>query len=192
MSVKLKKSKEETIGLTLLVGEVLSREIDASILQLVSQPEVLELFCRIEPTCRDYIQKEWSAEEYESAAVVFCDLFIMPESTTAPRAAAWLELGGDVTAESVDAVVREFLTEWKIQVPPAYKYLAHDHISLILYVSAVIRQADSDQTEEFDQVTLDSWVPSFAKSLAKVESPIYRAAGVILYNLRSSSELVIN
>jgi TorA maturation chaperone TorD len=184
MSVKLKKSKEETIGLTLLVGEVLSREIDASILQLVSQPDLLELLCEIEPACRDYIQKEWSADEFESAAVDFCDLFIMPESTTAPRAAAWLELGGEVTAESVDAVVREFLTEWKIKVPPAYKYLAYDHISLILYVSAVIRQTDSEQPEEFDQVTLDSWVSNFAASLAKVESPIYKAAGVLLQSLR--------
>jgi TorA maturation chaperone TorD len=184
MSVKLKKSKEETIGLTLLVGEVLSREIDASILQLVSQPDLLELLCEIEPACRDYIQKEWSADEFESAAVEFCDLFIMPESTTAPRAAAWLELGCEVTADSVDAVVREFLTEWKIQVPPAYQYLAYDHISLILYVSAVILQAHSDQSEEFDEITLDSWVPSFAASLAKVESPLYKAAGVLLQSLR--------
>ena len=116
--------------------------------------------------------------------VDFCDLFIMPESTTAPRAAAWLELGGEVTAESVDAVVNEFLKEWKIQVPPSYQYLASDHIALILYVSAVIKQADPVQAEEFDQAIIDSWVPRFADALSKVESPVYRVAGVLLQSLR--------
>jgi len=117
------------------------------------------LFCEIESACREYIQKDWSTDDYEAAAVDFCDLFIMPESTTAPRAAAWLELGGEVTAESVDAVVNEFLKEWEIQVPPSYQYLASDHIALILYVSAVIKQADPAQAEEFDQAIIDSWVP---------------------------------
>lgn len=183
-SVKLKKSKEipqsPKAGLYLLFAELIHREIDSRLLELLRQPEVLAGFSGVEPACADYLNKDWSEADYEAAAVDFCDLFIMPDSGSAPRAAAWLETGGDLTAEAVDAVVNQFITEWKIEVPPSYQYLAYDHLSLIFYLVVVIAEQDQSLAEEFEAAVLTPWVGMFGESLATSSLPVYSALGVML------------
>jgi len=184
MSVKSKKSDSASdpsvIGLHMLLAELLHREMEPQLRQLLIQPEVLEVFAQIDPACREYLTRDWSEADYEQVAVDYCELFILPESSAAPRAAAWLPIGGAITAEAVDAVVTGFLSEWEIQVPPSYQYLAYDHVSLILYVSAVIRQADSEQVDEFEEIALRSWIGQFGLALSGAKNPLYKAVGVLL------------
>ncbi len=186
-SAKSKKSNPESssskTGLYLLFGELIHREIDAKVLKLLRQPDVLAGFTEIEPECAQYLTKEWQESDFESAAVDFCDLFIMPESGSAPRAAAWLEMGGELTAEAVDAVVNQFISDWKIEVPPSYQYLAYDHLSLIFYIAVVIGQQDEALAEEFEAAVLTPWVGRFGESLTKSSSPFYRALGEMLASL---------
>lgn len=187
MSVKLKKSNSSKSGLYLLFAELFHRELDPQLLKLLRQPEVLEGLVDAEPSCEEYIQRSWSAADYEEASVDFCDLFIMPESSSAPRAAAWLDIGGELTAEAVDAVIVQFVTEWKIEVPPTYKYLAYDHISLIFYLAAVIDQQDPALAAEFEEAVLYPWVGAFGASLEQSKYPLYRALGVILVSIQETN-----
>ena len=183
-SVKSKKSSAQSsspkAGLYLLFAELIHREIDTKLLDLLRQPEILAGFTEVEPSCADYLTKDWSESDYENAAVDFCDLFIMPESGSAPRAAAWLEMGGELTAEAVDAVVNQFITEWKVEVPPSYQYLAHDHLSLIFYLTVVIAEQDQTLADEFEAAVLSPWIGRFGESLASSSSPVYKALGVML------------
>lgn len=178
--VQIKESTESIIGLQLLVAELLHRELDESLLKLLRQPQVLAFFTEAEPECADYISREWSKDHFEQAAVDFCDLFIMPETACAPRAAAWLSIGGSVTTEAVDSLVNGFVTGWNIEVPASYLALPPDHASLLLYLSAIIRQAEPDQVDQFEAITLHSWLPEFGAELAQTRSPIYKVIGQLL------------
>jgi TorA maturation chaperone TorD len=184
----LQESPESIIGLQLLLAELLHREIDSSLLTLLRQPEVSAVFSDAEPLCAEYIHREWSEDDFEQAAVDFCDLFIMPETSCAARAAAWLSIGGVITAETVDALVHGFVSTWNIEVPVNYQALTSDHASLLLYLSAVIRQAEPDQVAEFDAIALNSWLPAFGSELAKTRSPLYSVIGQLLVNTSSVSQ----
>ncbi len=182
-SVKLKKSNSSKTGLYLLFAELIHREVNPQLLELLRQPEVLKGFTEIDPACADYFSKEWSESDFENAAVDFCDLFILPESGSAPRAAAWLEIGGDLTAEVVDSVVTKFITEWKIHVPPSYQHLAYDHLSLIFYICVVIAEKDEALAAEFEAAVLTPWAGKFGDSLAQSSSPLYRSLGIMISHL---------
>lgn len=183
MSVKLKPSSQSLSGLYLLLAELIQRELDPQLRELLLQPEVFDVFVKIAPECRDYLTREWTASDYEEAAVDFCDLFVLPESGSAPRAAAWLDIGGDLTAEAVDTVVHQFLSEWKIEVPRNYQYLAYDHVSLMLYLYVVISEREEYLGSEFKNAVLSPWLPRFGESLKGAKSPIYRAISSILVTL---------
>lgn len=171
------------IGLQLLLAELLHREIDESLLALLRQPEVSAVFTDAEPLCADYIHRDWSAADYEQAAVDFCELFIMPETSCAARAAAWLPIGGVITAETIDTVVHGFISTWKIEVPAGYQALTPDHASLLLYLAAVIRKSEPSQVDEFEAIALQSWLPIFGSELAKTKSPLYSVVGKLLVSV---------
>ncbi len=184
-SVKLKKSNppespESIIRLQLLLAELLHREIDESLLALLRQPEVSAVFTAADPLCADYIHKDWSDADYEEAAVDFCDLFLMPETACAARAAAWLPIGGAISAETIDTLVHGFVSTWKIEVPASYQTLTPDHASLLLYLSAVIRQSEPSQVDEFESIALHSWLPALGSELAQTTSPLYSVIGQLL------------
>ena len=167
-------------GLYLLIAELLRKELDSELIGVLSQPEIEDVFVQLEPKCREYLSQDWTAAEYELAAVEFCDLFILADATCSPRAAAWLELGGELTAESIDSVVQHFISQWGIELPENYRHLAYDHLSLILYVYAVILEQNKDLAVEFYGSLLDPWIGNFAQALVKAQSPVYRTIGNLL------------
>jgi len=87
-----------------------------------------------------------------------------------------------------DALVHGFVSTWNIEVPVNYQALTSDHASLLLYLSAVIRQAEPDQVAEFDAIALNSWLPAFGSELAKTRSPLYSVIGQLLVNTSSVSQ----
>lgn len=183
-SAKSKKSSAPLSGLYLLCAELLHREVDSNFLQVLRQNEVLEMFDNLEPGCEAYLQRDWSDADFEQAAVDFCDLFILSENDTAPRAAAWLDPGGELSPEAVDAVVGTFILEWKIEVPPSYQHLTHDHLALILYVAVVVREQDAGLADTFEESVLDPWLGKFGEVIAQCDFPIYRALGKVLIEMK--------
>ncbi len=77
MSVNLRKSNSPLAGLYLLFAELLHRELDQQLLDLLMPQDVLDVFLKVEPACADYLNKEWTDADLEQAAVEFCDLFII-------------------------------------------------------------------------------------------------------------------
>ncbi len=170
-------------GLYLLIAELLRKELDSELIGVLSQPEIEAVFVQIEPKCQDYLRQDWTAARYELAAVEFCDLFILAEATCSPRAAAWLEIGGELTAESIDAVVQHFISQWGIELPENYRHLAYDHLSLVLYLYTVILEQNKELADEYFVTLLDPWLSEFAKALSRADSPVYSAVGQMLTEL---------
>ena len=180
-SAKLKKSDSaDEIGVYLLAAELLHLEIDSRLKTVLTESNTLAALQELDSECHAYLSKEWSDNCYEQAAVHYCSQFILNESESVPRAAGWMGLEDTMV---IDKVVSKFITEWKIEVPPSYKQLAFDHISLVLYVSSVIRQQDPELAEEFDAAALYSWCGKLGNSLRESPVPVYRALGKILEQL---------
>jgi len=179
MSAQSQKSEApDQLGLYLLLAEILHLEINPRMRELLLQKEVVSTLQRLDEECEEYLSKEWDNSDYEEAATAFCSQFILAESESIPRAAAWLD-----TAQTkiIEDVVFQFITQWEIEVPPTYQKLAYDHLSLLLYISSLIRNQDSDLAKEFDDVTLSPWLSHFGASLASSSIPVYRAIGKILH-----------
>ena len=178
MSVQSKKSEvSDQTGLHLLLAELLHLEIDSRLKEVLQDDAVLEVFQQLDDGCEEYLTSAWNDSNYEQAAVDFCTQFILKESKSVPRAAAWLE---ETHSKVIEDVVFEFIKQWKIEVPPSYQKLAYDHVSLLLYISAIIRNQDTALAKEFDEITLAPWITSFGKSLSSSPVPVYRAIGTIL------------
>ena len=184
MSAQLPKSNTPELsetsdqsGLYLLLAELLHLEIDPRLRELLLQPEILEAFQQLDDRCESYLTSDWSEKDYETAAVEFCTQFILNDSDSVPRAAAWID---ESHSKVLEDVVFAFIKEWKIEVPPSYQKLAHDHVSLLLYLSSTIRSQDINLAKEFDELTLAPWIAAFGKSLTSSPVPVYRAIGQIL------------
>lgn len=182
MSVKSRRSNSELDGLYLFLAELFHRELDEKMLGMLRQEDVLGVLSSLDAECEEYVTRSWGAAEYEEAAVQFCDYFIL-ESDSAPRAAAWLAPGGEVTPEAVDAVMHEYLEQWAMELPPTYSRLAYDHLSLIFYVIVVVRGQDEEQAEALESTILKPWVARFGKVLSGKENPLYRSVGKLLEDL---------
>ena len=181
MSVKSPKSDlTSEIGIYLLVAELLHLEIDKRLHSVLTESDTLALFQKLDSECSAYLSGLLNPNGFEQAAVDFCDQFILPESKSVPRAAGWMDMEQTML---IDKVVSQFLNEWKIELPESYRHLAFDHISLILYVSSVIRQEDAAQAAEFDAATLFPWVTRLGDSLVSSPVSVYRALGEILKQL---------
>jgi len=181
MSVQSPKSEDtQQIGIYLLAAELLHLEIDQRLHTVLTESATLELLQQLDPECGSYLASINSPQGFEQAAVHFCSQFILPESESVPRAAGWMDMEQTML---VDKIVTQFLEQWAIQLPDSYRELAFDHISLILYVSAVIRQEDPEQAEEFDKAVLNPWVTRLGDSLEGSSVAIYRALGSILKQL---------
>jgi len=166
MSVQSPKSEDtQQIGIYLLAAELLHLEIDQRLHTVLTESATLELLQQLDPECDSYLASINSSQGFEQAAVHFCSQFILEQTML------------------VDKIVTQFLEQWAIQLPDSYRELAFDHISLILYVSAVIRQEDPEQAEEFDKAVLNPWVTRLGDSLEGSSVAIYRALGSILKQL---------
>ena len=60
-----------------LAASLLAHEIDASILASLQQPDTAKILTQIEPSACDLLEQDWAAEDFETAAVEFCRLFIL-------------------------------------------------------------------------------------------------------------------
>jgi len=102
----LKSETSDQAGLYLLLAELLHLEINPRLKQLLLQPDVLAVFQQLDDSCEDYLSCEWDESNYEEAEVAFCSQFILSDSKSVPRAAAWLE---ETHTKVLEDIVFEFI-----------------------------------------------------------------------------------
>ncbi len=139
-----------------LAASLLSHEIDASILASLQQPDTAAILTQIEPSARELLEREWTAEDFENAAVEFCRLFIL--NPAAPARAAAYE---DKDSLAVAGRIQFMLDSGFLELPATFQTLAPDHIALLLLVYSSLEGEDSIQ---FKADNL-AWLPLFSARL---------------------------
>jgi len=155
-----------------LAASLLAHEIDASILASLQQPETAAILIRIEPSARELLEREWTPEDFENAAVEFCRLFILNPAAPA-RAAAY----DDKNSLAVAGRIQFMLDSGFLELPATFQTLAPDHVALLLLVYSSLEGEDSIQ---FKSDNL-AWLPLFLERLEeKSTHAFYLLASKIL------------
>ena len=141
-----------------LAASLLAHEIDASILASLQQPDTAEILTQIEPAACDLLERDWAAEDFETAAVEFCRLFILNPAAPA-RAAAYQEKNSLEVADRIQFM----LNSGFLELPATFQTLAPDHVALLLLVYSSL---DGDDAIQFKADNL-AWLPEFSERLEK-------------------------
>ncbi len=139
-----------------LAASLLAHEIDVSILASLQQPETAAILTQIEPSARELLERDWTAEDFETAAVEFCRLFIL--NPDAPARAAAYE---DKKSLDVAGRIQFMLDSGFLELPATYQTLAPDHVALLLLVYSSLNDEDAIQ---FKADNL-AWLPRFSERL---------------------------
>jgi TorA maturation chaperone TorD len=155
-----------------LAASLLSHEIDVSILASLQQPQTAAILTKIEPSSRELLERAWTAEDFETAAVEFCRLFIL--APVAPARAAAYE-GND--SLKVAGRIQFMLDSGFLELPATFETLAPDHIALLLLVYSSL---DGEDAMEFKTDNL-GWLSEFSNRLeGESRHPFYLLAAKIL------------
>lgn len=171
---------QAVVGLYLLFARLLNEEMNPALREILIQPAVLEILSMAEPEVVEYLRGDWTDADYESAAVDFCNTFILPERCNQPRAAAWLAGGDSISAEGIHSVVKSFVEQLEISIPEEFVGLPFDHASVLFFLSAMLRETENPQGAEFEELALGSWIHLFGKAIQSSESPLYQALGRLI------------
>lgn len=155
-----------------LAASLLAHEIDASVLASLQQPETATILKQIEPSVSELLEREWTAGDFEDAAVEFCRLFILnpaaPARATAYEAKDSLEVAGRI---------QFMLDSGFLELPERFQALAPDHIALLLLVYSSLGGEDAIQ---FKGDNL-KWLSEFSEKLeSESRHPLYLLASKIL------------
>jgi TorA maturation chaperone TorD len=155
-----------------LAASLLAHEIDASLLASLQQPETALILQKIEPRVASLLDKEWTPQDFEDAAVEYCRLFILDPVAPA-RAAAYDEKN----SLEVAGRIQFMLDSGFLELPKRFKSLAPDHVALLLLVYSTLLGDDSIQ---FKSENL-AWLPDFSARLEnECKHPLYLLAAKIL------------
>ena len=155
-----------------LAASLLAHEIDASVLASLQQPETSDILKKIEPSVAPLLEKEWTPQDFEDAAVEYCRLFIL--NPVAPARAAAYE---EKDSLEVAGRIQFMLDSGFLELPERFKTLAPDHIALLLLVYSSLEGDDSIQ---FKGDNL-AWLPDFSARLEdESQHALYLLAAKIL------------
>lgn len=164
----------------MLLAELLSREIDDSLLRLLRIPEVRRVVETAAPEAGDLVDGNWDGARFEEHAVEFCRLFVYP-GVCAPNAERWAENLG----ENHLSVRRWFGDGEAPEFTKRIAELPDTHVAKILVVPAGLADADGSFKTDYDTQMIRPWAARFAEALEEQSRfPIYRAAGAIVAALR--------
>lgn len=156
-----------------MAASLLAHEIDASVLASLQQPETAAILKQIEPSAAELLDKEWTADDFEAAAVEFCRLFILNPAAPA-RAAAYLEKKNSL---EVAGRIQFMLDSGFLELPERYQSLAPDHVAVLLLVFSSLDGADATRFKADNM----AWVPGFSDRLHRETGhALYRLAAKIL------------
>lgn len=159
-----------------LLAELLSREVDDSLLEILRAPEVKTLLTTDDSGLLPLLEDEWDAGAAEAHAVEFCRLFVQP-CVCLPLAGRWAE---GVNDEQLS--VQRWIPEGtELPFAPHLAELSDTHIAKILALRAGLASAPPSLVAEYEQQMIQPWAPAFAEHLGNsAELPIYRSTAKIL------------
>jgi TorA maturation chaperone TorD len=160
-----------------LLAELLSREIDEGLLEVLRLTGVGEILTRVEPDLAPVLEGSWDGAIFQEHAVEFCRLFVYPGECL-PIAGRWTGNAGDETFS-----IRRWFTEEGAS-PDMAKHLAElsdTHVAKILSVRAGLTGAPDEVIADYEREMIEPWRRAFAKQLSEcARLPVYRAVADIL------------
>lgn len=157
-----------------LAATLVAREVTPELLTTLQEPTTAGILTQLEPDCSEALQKSWTAQDFEDAAVEFCRLFILNPAVPA-RAAAYFE---EEKSHEIASRIQFMLDNGFLELPESFQSLAPDHIALILIVQSSL---DGEDAIQFQADNLAPWASTFAKSLEETTThPLYRLAAKLI------------
>lgn len=160
-----------------LLGELLSREIDEGLLDILRLPEVKEILISVEPEVASVLEQAWDETTFEAHSVEFCRLFIRPADCL-PIAGRWTG-----NAEDEAFSVRRWFVEGmtSLSLSKHLDELADTHVAKILALRAGLSEVSDEVILEYEKEMIHPWRDVFASRLREsARLPIYRAVAGIL------------
>ncbi len=160
----------------MLLADLLSREIDDSLLDVLRLPDVRGVVERAAPEAAPYLEADWDRAKFEEHAIEFCRLFIYP-AVCPPRADPWVKDCGEEHFS-----IRRWFAEGGIpEFSPRIAELPDTHVAKILVVRAGLADADAQTITAYESQMIQPWATTFADALGKQSQlPIYQAAAAII------------
>lgn len=182
MSAALKKSdspaSEDALApVYALLAELLSREIDQQLLDLLRLDGVKDVLAGVAPKAAASLDSSWNKADFEKHAVEFCRLFIHPAECL-PLAGKWTGKADDETF-SVRRWFEDDLPD--SEMPKHLAELSDTHVAKIFAIRAGMTEVATEVVSQYEEEMIHPWRNAFAKSLSdSAKLPIYRAVAEIL------------
>jgi len=141
-----------------LAATLLAREVTPELLATLQEPITAGILTQLESACAELLEKSWTDQDFEDAAVEFCRLFILNPSVPA-RAAAYFE---EEKSHEIAGRIRFMLDNGFLELAESFQSLAPDHLALLLIVHSSLAGEDALQ---FQADNLSPWISAFSKSL---------------------------
>ncbi len=173
----------ELSSLYRLIGQCLISELDAPAIEMLRSTQIASVLEKLEPDFEAYVKRDWTAKDFEDAAVEYCGLFVLPGGAPL-RASSWI--AGSEVEHTLVAGVEHVLMSFELSIDQlAVGNLSKDNIGLLLFLAAHLFEVDASEQSRFghDFVTnfVLPWAPVFSEALlAKSHNPVYRAMSLLL------------
>lgn len=156
-----------------LAATLLAREINPEVLATLQEPGTKTILTHLEPSCSELLDKEWTPQDFEDAAVEYCRLFILNPAVPI-RATAWF----DDNSTEIASRIQFMLDNGFLTLPETFQTLSPDHLAVLLLIQTTLAGEDATQ---FEADNLTPWVPKFATALGeRTTHPIYRLVSRLL------------
>ena len=159
-----------------LLAELLSREVDESLLSILRSEGVKEVLSAGDPELAAELDKTWEKSDFETHAVEFCRLFIYPAVAPA-RPEHWMK-----QRDGEQFSIRRWFEEENLpELAPHLAELPDTHIAKILAVRAGVSGASEEWVAQYEAEMIAPWVEKFAAALReKSEVALYRGVAVVI------------
>lgn len=176
----MRPSTTPEASLLALLGRIFARELDRELLAVLQTAQVAELFSQSDSECGRLLSRPWNGDDFETAAVEYCRLFIAPQ-VAAPVASAWLGADDTLGASAVSDLVHNTIGAFELDIPKELRELPPDHIGVVLSISAWLVEHRVAVAPDFMDQALATWAGRFSSALIeRSEFPLYRACGKVV------------
>jgi len=166
-----------------LIGQCLISELDTPAIEMLRSAQISSVLGTLEPDFVAYVKRDWTAKDFEDAAVEYCGLFVLPGGAPL-RASSWI--AGTEVEHTLVAGVEQVLMSFELSIDQlAVGNLSKDNIGLLLLLAAYLFEVDASEKSRFGHDFVSNfvlpWAPAFSEALlAKTTNPVYRAMSLLL------------
>lgn len=169
------------------IGRCLLLELDAASVEMLRAPEMSAALSKLDPQLDAYLDREWTADDFDDAAAEYCALFVLPRGVT-QNASYWIPGDTAEVGHKLVAGVHQVLNNFELSVEELpMGNVPHDNVGLLLLLAAHLYEVDetssssSTHGDDFVANFVSPWGPAFSAALlGKTQNPVYRAVGHLL------------